>query len=210
MTENLGCLSVSKIISAPFCFHSFIYPGLGQIANQLRGNLTVCPNGRQLVSEPQHCKDSNRCLRNFYIQNCSSGNVLCSSESLQKLRCYSISSCKSGIESVQETISLGLFPWSTKLNSDVLSVTFGKLYKGILADPSTRQPINSISKVEQPSTYLFPAFNWFLLQHLLINNTHSLLLKSAFLHTIGTLHYVSIQKFLNDKYSINIWRSSDL
>ncbi|XP_020603383.1 uncharacterized protein LOC110042360 [Orbicella faveolata] len=47
-------------------------PGLRQIANQLRGSLTVCPNGPQLVSEAQHCNYSNHCLRDFYIQNCSS------------------------------------------------------------------------------------------------------------------------------------------
>lgn len=55
-------------------FHLFI--GLGQIGNQLRGNLTVCPNDGQLASEAQLCRDSNHCLRNFYVQNCSSGNVV--------------------------------------------------------------------------------------------------------------------------------------
>ncbi|KAL9982928.1 hypothetical protein ACROYT_G005043 [Oculina patagonica] len=54
-------------------------PGLKQIANQLRGSLTFCPIGRQLVSEVSHCRNSSHCLKNFYIQNCSS-EVTCQDE----------------------------------------------------------------------------------------------------------------------------------
>ena len=67
------------INSAPL-FYVIVYLGLRQIANQLRGNVTVCPNGRQLVSEAQFYNDSNHCLRNLHIHNCSSGNVLCRTE----------------------------------------------------------------------------------------------------------------------------------
>ncbi|KAL9982927.1 hypothetical protein ACROYT_G005042 [Oculina patagonica] len=54
-------------------------PGLTQIANQLRGNLTVCLYGRQLASEFSHCRNSNHCLKDFYIKNCSS-EVTCQDE----------------------------------------------------------------------------------------------------------------------------------
>ena len=54
-----------------------LFKGLGQIENQLRGNLIVCPSGRQLVLKAQHCGDANHCLGNFIDQNCSSGNMFC-------------------------------------------------------------------------------------------------------------------------------------
>ncbi|KAL9982816.1 hypothetical protein ACROYT_G004923 [Oculina patagonica] len=54
-------------------------PGLTQIANQLRGNLTVCLYGRQLASEFSHCRNPNHCLKNYNIQNCSS-EVTCQDE----------------------------------------------------------------------------------------------------------------------------------
>lgn len=85
------------INSAPL-FYSISYLGLRRIANQLRGNLTLCPNGRQLVSDAQFCRDSNHCLRNLRIQNCSSGNVLCRTEDKRKLNLLQRSLLTTGIE----------------------------------------------------------------------------------------------------------------
>ena len=47
--------------------------GLQEIANHIRGNPTLCPNGRQLTSADSFCRDANNCSRNFDLKNCSSG-----------------------------------------------------------------------------------------------------------------------------------------
>ena len=39
----------------------------------MRGNLSFCANGRQVVSNKSDCKDGSNCLQNVNIQNCSSG-----------------------------------------------------------------------------------------------------------------------------------------
>ncbi|CAH3158048.1 unnamed protein product [Pocillopora meandrina] len=54
-------------------------PGLQEIANHIRGNPTLCPNGRQLTSADSFCRDPNNCSRNFDLKNCSS-DVTCRDE----------------------------------------------------------------------------------------------------------------------------------
>ena len=47
---------------------------LPQIAHQLRANLILCRGGRQLMPYGLNCNDAGHCLKNFHVQNCSSGN----------------------------------------------------------------------------------------------------------------------------------------
>ena len=76
-------------------------------------------------------------------------------------------------------------------------VTFFTVIFATLHKRDTRRSVNKTAdqqhkqSIEQ-RTCLFQAFNWFLLHHLLNSNIHSLLLYSALLYTVGTLHYVSI------------------
>ncbi|XP_027057143.1 uncharacterized protein LOC113684045 [Pocillopora damicornis] len=78
----IGTLDVCPPMSRPICY---VYngkiccakhcPGLQEIANHIRGNPTLCPNGRQLTSADSFCS------RNFDLKNCSS-DVTCRDEDL--------------------------------------------------------------------------------------------------------------------------------
>ncbi|XP_068709170.1 uncharacterized protein [Montipora foliosa] len=47
-------------------------PALQDITDQMRGNVTLCSNGRQVESFSRNCKDASNCSQNLRIQNCVS------------------------------------------------------------------------------------------------------------------------------------------
>ncbi|XP_068709163.1 uncharacterized protein [Montipora foliosa] len=47
-------------------------PALQHITAQMRGNVTLCSNGRQVESFSRNCKDASNCSQNLKIQNCVS------------------------------------------------------------------------------------------------------------------------------------------
>ncbi|XP_068742843.1 uncharacterized protein [Montipora capricornis] len=47
-------------------------PALQNITDQMRGNVSLCSNGRQVESFSRNCKDASNCSQNLTIQNCVS------------------------------------------------------------------------------------------------------------------------------------------
>ncbi|XP_027057142.1 uncharacterized protein LOC113684043 [Pocillopora damicornis] len=99
---NADPLNICPAMTRPDCY---VYNGavccasecpvLPQIAHQLRANLTLCRSGRQLVSDGLNCNDAGHCLKNFHVQNCSSGITCRDEDSIQYFEgaTWSVGSC---------------------------------------------------------------------------------------------------------------------
>ncbi|XP_068742841.1 uncharacterized protein [Montipora capricornis] len=91
-------------------------PALQHITAQMRGNVTLCSNGRQVESIIRNCKDASNCSQNLRIQNCVSELTCQDEDGLQYFEGASWSvgacmqcSCKSGLIQCSRKIVLEKF-----------------------------------------------------------------------------------------------------